>query len=145
MEKDSSLKPNFFDEISRHRAGGIDVSKHSKERRKLRISDYDPTQSPPLETTTERSKFENDDNGGQKPMLKVGIVLPHQIFQQRRYQTIIRNSLGEIAQEKCLGDEEIGHENDTFFKYVPNNLFVLLKDRILAFYIEFLVEFYLYF
>ena len=39
-------------------------------------------------------------------MLKVGIVLPRQIFQQRRYQTIIRNSLGEIAQEKCLEEEE---------------------------------------
>ena len=30
-----------------------------------------------------------------------GIVFPRQIFQQRKYQTIIRNSLSEIAQEKC--------------------------------------------
>lgn len=45
-------------------------------------------------------------------MLKVGIVLPRQIFQQRRYQTIIRNSLGEIAQEKCLEEEDEDVEYD---------------------------------
>lgn len=48
----------------------------------------------------------------EKPVLKVGIVLPRQIFQQRRYQTIIRNSLSEIAQEKCIFDESVDEEED---------------------------------
>lgn len=37
---------------------------------------------------------------GLKPALKVGIVLPRQIFQQRRYQKIISSSLSSIRQTR---------------------------------------------
>lgn len=122
---ESSYEPSFFDEISRQRSGGIDVSQHSKNRRKFGIHTHEPTASPKdIETSTRRYKLTNlfntgkasgDDNGEQKPMLKVGIVLPRQIFQQRKYQTIIRNSLGEIAQEKCLVEDllEDDYEDDS--------------------------------
>lgn len=116
---EDAYKPSFFDEISRQRSGGIDVSQHSKNRRKFGIHTHEPTASPKdtIETSTRRYKLTNlfntahagkasNDNGQEKPMLKVGIVLPRQIFQQRKYQTIIRNSLGEIAQEKCLVELE---------------------------------------
>ena len=107
----SVFKPSFFDEISKHRTGGIDVSRHSKERRKFSIiHSHEPTPSPREDTTSKsgqgQKKKVQSESSGSKPKLKVGIVLPRQIFQQRRYQTIIRNSLNEIAQEKCLYSEE---------------------------------------
>ena len=55
--------------------------------------------------------------------LFINSLIFRQIFQQRRYQTIIRNSLSEIAQERCLHGEErdedgheIDHENETQVK-----------------------------
>lgn len=104
----SVFKPSFFDEISKHRTGGIDVSRHSKERRKFSIiHSHEPTPSPREDTTSKSQKEKvQSESSGSKPKLKVGIVLPRQIFQQRRYQTIIRSSLNEIAQEKCLYSEE---------------------------------------
>ena len=105
-----SYKPTFFDEISRERSGGIDVSKHSKERRKFRIHTHEPTPSPKddEESTTQRFKYNKkirDDNGGEKPVLKIGIIFPQTIFKKREYERIIRSSLDEIDQEKCLHDE----------------------------------------
>ena len=107
----SVFKPSFFDEISKHRTGGIDVSRHSKERRKFSIiHSHEPTPTPREDTTSKsgqgQKKKVQSESSGSKPKLKVGIVLPRQIFQQRRYQTIIRNSLNEIAQEKCLYSED---------------------------------------
>ena len=87
------------------------MSRHSKERRKFSIiHSHEPTPTPREDTTSKsgqgQKKKVQSESSGSKPKLKVGIVLPRQIFQQRRYQTIIRNSLNEIAQEKCLYSEE---------------------------------------
>lgn len=84
------------------------MSRHSKERRKFSIiHSHEPTPSPREDTTSKSQKEKvQSESSGSKPKLKVGIVLPRQIFQQRRYQTIIRSSLNEIAQEKCLYSEE---------------------------------------
>ena len=46
--EDGAYKPNFFNEISRQRSGGIDVSKHSKTDRKIWWKHiHEPTPSPP--------------------------------------------------------------------------------------------------
>ena len=121
--ENDNYKPSFFEEISRHRQGGIDVSRHSKERRKFSIiHSHEPTPSPRNYYTTSKSglgskKKVQSESSDSKPKLKVGIVLPRQIFQQRKYQTIIRSSLNEIAQEKCLyqsEDLETDSKNEAF-------------------------------
>ena len=67
---------------------------------------HEPSPSPPEEETTQKyfngTKIQETENGGMgKPVIKIGIVFPRQIFQLRKYQNVIRNSLSEIAQEKC--------------------------------------------
>jgi hypothetical protein len=58
----------------------------------------------------------DDHHGGhgeprKKPTLRVGIVLPKQIFQRRKYQAIISKSISDILQEKCLHDEDKEEED----------------------------------
>ena len=92
------------------------MSRHSKERRKFNsiIRSREPTPSPRNYYTTSKSghgsKKVQSESSDSKPKLKVGIVFPRQIFQQRKYQTIIRSSLNEIAQEKCLHFSEETNE-----------------------------------
>ena len=67
---------------------------------------HEPSPSPPEEEKTTQkyfdTKIQETENGGLgKPVIKIGIVFPRQIFQLRKYQNVIRNSLSEIAQEKC--------------------------------------------
>ena len=57
-EDDSGLpKPSFFDDISRHRSGGIDVSKHSKQSRILKVHTHEPTPSPKAFTRNNGAKM----------------------------------------------------------------------------------------
>ena len=55
-----------------------------------------------------------DDDGGKKPVFKVGIVFPFSNFKRRKYEQYIRISLAEIAQERCF------HEDSD--EYVPYGL-----------------------
>ena len=63
------------------------------------------------EATQRNDKTIQSEDIGDKPVIKIGIVFPKTIFQSRMYQTIIRQSLSEIAQEKCEQEESNKQNN----------------------------------
>lgn len=94
----------------KRRGGGIDVSTHSKTDRNLHVHLHFPTQSPDKipsissQNDVHESHYHSNstileiENDLYKPWLRVGIVLPRQIFQQRRYQSVISRSLSAMSQ-----------------------------------------------
>ena len=81
--------PSFYDRPEfKTRAGGIDVSKHSKEGRRFSEKFVTTVTSEPAAAVTTVKSVTTDASlrPEEKPKLKVGIVLPKQIFKQRLYQ-----------------------------------------------------------
>ena len=82
------------------RGGGIDVGTHSKRNRTYSIVDAYESSKARLSLPTPPTPPKDDAAPPQskaKPALRVGIVLPRQIFQQRRYQAAISKSLAAVA------------------------------------------------
>ena len=74
-EDGDDFETSFFSERSRHRSGGIDVSKHSKTRRKLWWKHtHEPTRSPLEEDTTSEidKKVQETEESETKPVIKIG-------------------------------------------------------------------------
>ena len=74
-ENGDDYETSFFSERSRHRSGGIDVSKHSKTRRKLWWKHtHEPTRSPLEEDTTSEidKKVQETEESETKPVIKIG-------------------------------------------------------------------------
>lgn len=117
---DQEDRPDF-----KWRQGGIDVSKHSWESRffskyldkKLNDDEEDGeedqfqtspeeawnigiTSEPPSTTETIASTSKKVRHQGDKPVLKLGIVLPRKIFRRRNYQKVIHRALSSTIHRK---------------------------------------------
>jgi hypothetical protein len=72
------------------RGRGVDVGTHTQRNRDSRVSWTEATERSGYGSRRMRA------GGGQ---LRIGVVLPRQIFQQRRYQAIMAKSLSEVLME----------------------------------------------
>ncbi len=113
------------------RGGGIDVSSHSKRNRSYEFHlsrkknlfipltsssplarppsppEHQPTPQPHPPPPRPKDVASADDMA-EKPVLKMGVVFPRQIFQQRRYQSVIGKSLSSVAREEDSPMDRVG-------------------------------------
>ena len=81
----------------------------------------------------ETSRITTTSNAGKKPSLKIGIVLPRQIFQQRRYQ--VRND--EKSEKTYLYNYKRSHISFLLIKFHFFHFFVAKKCCFSAFHNRF--------